>query len=61
MYRWKRCSVNHLRDGTCRSHIPELDVTWVSSIGQVKGFAKEDRALPWWALLKECVVVYGRE
>lgn len=42
-------------------HIPELDVTWVSSIGQVKGFGKEDRALPWWALLKECVVVYGRE
>ena len=42
-------------------HIPELDVTWVSSIGQVKGFAKEGRALPWWALLKECVAVYGRE
>jgi D-alanyl-D-alanine carboxypeptidase len=42
-------------------HIPELDVTWVSSIGQVKGFKRENRALPWWALLKECVVVYGRE
>ncbi len=42
-------------------HVPELDVTWVSSIGQVKGFEKEDRALPWWALMKECLVVYGRE
>lgn len=47
--------------GTCRSQLPELDVTWVSSIGQVKGFAKEGRALPWWALLKECVAVYGVE
>jgi D-alanyl-D-alanine carboxypeptidase len=42
-------------------HVPELDVTWVSSIGQVKGFKKENRALPWWPLMKECVVVYGRE
>lgn len=40
-------------------HIPELDVTWVSSIGQVKGFGREGRALPWWPLLKECIRVYG--
>ncbi|MBK9146976.1 MAG: beta-lactamase family protein [Flavobacteriales bacterium] len=40
-------------------HIPELDVTWVSSIGQVKGFEKERRALPWWPLLKECIRLYG--
>ena len=40
-------------------HIPELDVTWVSSIGQVKGFEKERRALPWWPLLRECIRLYG--
>jgi D-alanyl-D-alanine carboxypeptidase len=42
-------------------HVPELDVTWVACIGQVKGFKRENRALPWWALMKECLVVYGRE
>ena len=42
-------------------HIQELDVTWVSSIGQVKGFERENRALPWWPLLKECIRIYGAE
>ncbi len=41
-------------------HILELDVTWVSSIGQVKGFGREDRAMPWWALLKQCIEVFGQ-